>query len=82
MILDMRDAPDFKTAHQRLDQFLRNYQAPYPELCRCLTDDQEASLNHLQVPHRHRRHVHTVNLVERSFVEQRRRTKVIPNLGQ
>ena len=72
LILDMRDAPDFETAQQRLDQIVRSFQATYPELCRCLTDDREASLNHLQVPHRHRRHVRTVNLVERSFVEQRR----------
>ena len=46
----MRDAPDFETAHQCLDQIVRNYQASHPELCRCLTDDREASLNHLQVP--------------------------------
>ena len=78
----MRDALDFETTHQCLDQIVRNYQASYPELCRCLTDDREASLNHLQVPHRHRRHVRTVNLVERSFVERRRRTKVVPNLWQ
>ncbi len=82
LILDMRDAPDVETAHQRLDQILRNYQTQHPELCRCLADDREASLNHLQVPHRHRRHVRTVNLVERSFVERCRRTKVVPNLWQ
>ena len=80
LILDMRDAPDLETANQRLDEILKNHSTQFPELCRCLKDDREASLNHLQVAYRHRRHVRTVNLVERSFVEQRRRTKVIPHL--
>ena len=32
---------------------------------------------HLKVPVRHRSNVRTTNLLERSFVEERRRTKVI-----
>ena len=80
LIIDMRDAPDLEVAQARLDEILRDYQAQFPELCRCLKDDREASLNHLQAAYRHRRHVRTVNLVERSFVEQRRRIKVIPHL--
>ena len=39
-----------------------------------------ASLNHLAVPKRHQQYVRTSNLVERAFVEERRRTKVIPHL--
>ena len=39
-----------------------------------------ASLNHLAVPQRHQQYVRTSNLVERAFVEERRRTKVIPHL--
>ena len=34
------------------------------------------------VPPRYRQQVRTVNLAERSFVEERRRTKVIPHLWQ
>ena len=52
LILDMRDVPELETDHRRLDQIVRNYQVPFPELCCCLTDDWEASLNHLQAPHR------------------------------
>ena len=40
----------------------------------------EASLAHLRVPARHRINVRTTNLLERSFVEERRRTNVIPRL--
>ena len=45
-----------------------------------MLDDAQASLNHLAVPQRHQQYVRTSNLVERAFVEQRRRTKVIPHL--
>src|SRR5262249_57592169 len=56
------------------------YQREFPAACRCLLDDAEASLNHLVVPQRHQQYVRTSNLVERAFVEERRRTKVIPHL--
>jgi putative transposase len=56
------------------------YQREFPEACRCLLDDAEASLNHLEVPQRHQHYVRTSNLAERAFVEERRRTKVIPHL--
>lgn len=45
---------------------------------RCFAEDLEASLAHLKVPVRHRINVRTTNLLERSFVEERRRSKVIP----
>jgi len=44
----------------------------------CFAEDLEASLAHLRVPPAHRKFVRTTNLIERSFVEERRRTKVIP----
>jgi putative transposase len=56
------------------------YQRDFPEACRCLLDDAEASLNHLYVPQRHQQYVRTSNLAERAFEEERRRTKVIPHL--
>jgi transposase-like protein len=44
----------------------------------CFTDDLDALLAIHRVPVRHRIRVRTTNLAERSFVEERRRTKVIP----
>ncbi|MEW6570748.1 MAG: transposase [Nitrospirota bacterium] len=38
----------------------------------------EAILGHLRLPVRHRKSVRTTNLIERSFEEERRRTKIIP----
>ena len=80
LVVDMRDAPSRKKAEERRDQIVMLYQHEFPEACRCLLDDAEASLNHLEVPQRHQQYVRTSNLAERAFVEERRRTKVIPHL--
>ena len=80
LVVDLRDAPSRKKAEERRDQIVTLYQHEFPEACRCLLEDAEASLNHLEVPQRHQQYVRTSNLAERAFVEERRRTKVIPHL--
>jgi putative transposase len=80
LVGDMRDAPTYEEGHRRLQHLLEQYQHTFPEACRCLAEDAEASLNHLKVPARHRQYVRTSNLAERAFEEERRRTKVIPHL--
>ena len=46
-------------------------------------DDFEACIAHLRFPVTHRRAIRTTNLLERLFVEERRRLKIIPNaLGE
>jgi putative transposase len=80
LLVDMREAPSREKAEQRREAIVERYQREFPELCRCRLDDADASLNHLEVPQRHQQDVRTSNLVERAFVEERRRTKVIPHL--
>ena len=80
LVADLRDAPTFDEGQRRLPPLIEQYQATFPEACRCLADESEASLNHLKVPRRHRQYVRTSNLAERAFEEERRRTKVIPHL--
>jgi putative transposase len=80
LVIDMRDAPTVTAAEQRRQAIVARYQRDFPEACRCLLDDAEASLNHLYVPQRHQQYVRTSNLAERAFEEERRRTKVIPHL--
>jgi transposase-like protein len=53
LLVDMRDAPTREKAEQRREAILEKYQREFPELCRCLLDDADASLNHLAVPQRH-----------------------------
>lgn len=81
LVVDMRDAPTVEAATERREASVACYQREFPEACRCLLDDAEASLTHLSVPPRHQQYVRTSNLAERAFVEERRRTKVIPHLG-
>jgi putative transposase len=80
LVADMRDAPTVPEAERRRQLIVTRYQRDFPEACRCLLDDAEASLNHLYVPQRHQQYVRTSNLAERAFEEERRRTKVIPHL--
>jgi putative transposase len=80
LLVDMRDAPTLDKGEQRREAMVERYQSEYPEFCRCLLDDAPATLNHLLIPKRHQQYVRTSNLVERAFVEERRRTKVIPHL--
>jgi transposase-like protein len=80
LVVDLRDAPTVEEGARRLEAVVREYETVFPEACRCLLDDRQASLNHLRVPLRHRQYVRTSNLAERAFEEERRRTKVIPKL--
>lgn len=74
----IRDAPDWATGMQLAGQFIDKYEGIYSRAVSSFQDDMEASLAHLYLPPIHRVHVRTTNLIERTFVEQRRRTKVIP----
>jgi len=82
LVMDMRDAPSVAEAERRRQELVKRYQLDFPEACRCLLDDAQASLNHLHVPQRHQQYVRTSNLAERAFEEERRRTKVIPQLWE
>ncbi|WP_353806809.1 transposase [Mesorhizobium sp.] len=48
-----------------------------PSAVACFMDDFEAAITHLRMPITHRRAIRTTNLLERLFVEERRR--LIPN---
>jgi transposase-like protein len=74
----VRDAPTLDAARAAADRFVNTYGREYPAAVACFTEDLEALLAIHRVPVRHRIRVRTTNLAERSFVEERRRTKVIP----
>jgi putative transposase len=71
-------APDYAKGQQAANKFIEKYEKIYPSAVRSFKDDLEASLAHLKMPGIHRKYVRTTNLIERSFEEERRRTKVIP----
>jgi transposase-like protein len=76
----VRDAPTLDAARAAADRVVNTYQRSYPSAVACFTDDLEALLAIHRVPVRHRIRVRTTNLAERSFVEERRRTKVAGRL--
>jgi transposase-like protein len=74
----IRDAANLAQGKQLAAQFILEHQRDYPSLIKAFKVDLEALLNVLRVPVAHRKYVRTTNIIERSFGEERRRTKVIP----
>jgi len=71
-------APNRDIADQIAAEVLKTYQSRYPSAMRSFQDDWEASVAYLRCPTVHHKRIRTTNLLERSFLEERRRTKVIP----
>jgi len=68
-----------KLAAMAKEDFVTQYERDYPSATKCFLDDFEACAAHLQLPISHRRVTRTTNLLERLFLEERRRTKIIPH---
>jgi len=77
-LMAIRDAAGYEQGKQLAYEFIEKYRDRFPSLVKALKEDLDALLNHLRLPFRHRKCVRTTNLVERSFEEERRRTKIIP----
>jgi putative transposase len=71
-------APTREVADMIAATVLETYQDRYPSAMRSFQDDWEACVAYLRCPAIHHKRIRTTNLLERSFLEQRRRTKVIP----
>ena len=56
-----------------------DFETKLPSAVACFMDDFEACIAHLRLPVTHRRVTRTTNLLERLFLEERRRLKIIPN---
>jgi len=65
---------DIETAEVLAARFIEHYSGLYPRMSACFADDLDACLVHLKYPRAHHRFIRTTNLIERSFVEQKRRT--------
>ena len=66
-------------ARELAEVVVKAYEAELPSAVACFLDDFEACIAHLRMPVTHRRAIRTTNLLERLFVEERRRLKIIPN---
>lgn len=74
----IRDAADYGMGKILAKQLVDKFAREFPSMIKCFNEDIEANLAHLKLPAVHRKNVRTTNLIERSFAEERRRSKVIP----
>lgn len=79
--------PKIKSVYYQTDQevaliaatrLIEEYAEQYPSAIKCFQDDIESCLNFMEFPSGHHRYIRTTNLIERAFLEQKRRTKIIP----
>ena len=71
-------APTFDEGMNLGKALIQRYKAVYLTAMECLEDDLESCLMHMKFPQEHWKSIRTTNLMERTFEEGRRRTKVIP----
>jgi putative transposase len=64
-------------ARRELQAIIADYRQAYPSAMAVIERDLDALVIHLRWPSEHRKRIRTTNLLERTFVEVRRRTKVI-----
>jgi len=72
------NAPNRATADLLVQDFIAQFGTDLMRATACLQDDLDACLSFLRCPPLHHKRIRTTNLIERSFLEQRRRTKTIP----
>jgi transposase-like protein len=72
-------APSRAIARELAAGVVADYGRKYDSAVACFMDDFEACIVYLRFPVTHRRAIRTTNLLERLFVEERRRLKIIPN---
>ena len=77
-IAAIRDSSTYEEGSSLFVEFVNKYHSIYPSLTKCILDDKQALLDLLKTPYRHRVFIRSTNLIERTFAEERRRTKVIP----
>jgi putative transposase len=71
------DATSVADARRGLLAIVADYQGAYPSAMAVIERDVDALVAHLRWPSEHRKRIRSTNLLERTFVEVRRRTKVI-----
>jgi putative transposase len=71
------DATSPADARRGLEAIINDYRSAYPSAMAVIERDTDALVAHLRWPSEHRKRIRTTNLLERAFVEVRRRTKVI-----
>ena len=72
-------APSRAIARDLAKGVVEDFGRDLPSAVACFENDFKACIAHLRMPVTHRRAIRTTNLLERLFVEEPRRMKIIPN---
>jgi transposase-like protein len=72
------DAKSYEEGLRRGKSLIARFEGIYTSAMECLEEDLEECLTYLKFPEEHWRAIRTTNLLERTFGEGKRRTKVIP----
>lgn len=67
-----------KVAELSSKEIINEYSSNYPSAIKCFQEDLDCCIAFLEFPKGHHQFIRTTNLLERTFEEQKRRTKVIP----
>lgn len=71
-------AKDYDKGMKLGEQLITRFERRYPQAMECMKETLSDTLTCLQFPEEHRKFIRTTNLLERTWEEGRRRTKVIP----
>jgi transposase-like protein len=71
------DATSARDAKHGLLALAGDYRSAYPSAMRTITEHVDQLVAHLRFPLEHRKRTRSTNLLERTFVKVRRRTKII-----
>lgn len=69
------EAPTSALARQMRADLVERFEKRYPSAVQCFEEDFEACIAHLMCPPAHRKLIRTTNMLERLFVEERRRLR-------
>jgi len=78
LILDVFRAKSYNEGIQKGKELIARFREIYPSAMECLEKNLEECLTYLKFPTPHHKSIRSTNLLERTFEEGRRRTKVIP----
>ena len=78
-ILESFHANSYEQGLKKCREVIARYRQRFPSAMKCKEETLEACLQALRLPAAHHKRLRTSNLLERTFGEHKRRTKVIPH---
>jgi putative transposase len=78
-ILESFPANNYEEGLEKGREVIKRYSHRFPSAMKCMEETLEDCLQVLKLPREHHKRLRTANLLERTFGENKRRTKVIPH---